>query len=256
MEPWKVVKRAIRSLLGRKPAPRRHRGRDPLQEIGLAFPSFDPRVVFDVGANIGQSTKSYTSRWPAVRVYAFEPVPDVFAQLQASVAGDSRIECHRLALGSRSGGGTIVLGETETMGHLTTGTESAQELRAGTVRVDIATIDEFSAARAIERINYLKIDTEGADLEVLKGAERVLANQSADFIEAEAGMNPENHLHVPFDEIRRFLEGRGYRLFGLYEQVAEWPTKAPNLRRTNPVFVSQRMIDAAKHARTSKTAER
>jgi len=111
--------------------------------------------------------------------------------------------------------------------------------------VDIVTLDEFCFAREIEKVNYLKIDTEGEDLEVLRGGENMLKEQRIDFVEVEAGMHAGNKRHVSFEALKDYLESRSYLLFGIYGQVHEWPTKEPHLRRTNPVFVSRRMIGRA-----------
>lgn len=108
--------------------------------------------------------------------------------------------------------------------------------------VTLETLDEFCREHQVERINYLKIDTEGSDFEVLKGAVRMLAEQRIDVVEVEAGMNSRNKRHVPFQVFTRFFEERNYFLFGVYEQVNEWPTRQPHLRRTNPVFISEKVI--------------
>ena len=68
--------------------------------------------------------------------------------------------------------------------------------------------------------------------------------QHIDFIEVEAGMNPWNERQVPFEILKAHLESKNYFLFGIYEQVHEWPTKAPHLRRANAVFLSERLIQA------------
>lgn len=108
--------------------------------------------------------------------------------------------------------------------------------------VDIVTLDEFCASSRIERVSYLKIDTEGGDLEVLRGGERMLKGQRIDLVEVEAGMNAGNKRHVPFEALKGYLEARDYLLFAIYEQMHEWITGEPHLRRTNPAFVSRRMI--------------
>jgi hypothetical protein len=103
-------------------------------------------------------------------------------------------------------------------------------------------IDAFSKKNKIERIDFLKIDTEGGDLDVLKGAENMLKSQKIDFVQVEAGMNPDNNHHVPFECLKSFLEKYNYYLFGIYDQVNEWPSEEPHLRRTNSVFVSRKII--------------
>jgi hypothetical protein len=59
---------------------------------------------------------------------------------------------------------------------------------------------------------------------------------------AECSMNPANDSHVPFSEIYEHLTKFGFALFGFYEQVREWPTREPHLRRCNVCFISQKVI--------------
>ena len=106
------------------------------------------------------------------------------------------------------------------------------------VAVIVRTLASICAEYAIDRIDYLKIDTEGSDLAVLRGAEPLLAQDRVALVEAEVGMSPDNTHHVPIAEVVGFLEPRGYRLFGIYEQRLEWPTQQPYLRRTNIVLAS------------------
>jgi hypothetical protein len=115
-------------------------------------------------------------------------------------------------------------------------------LTAGGGPVQIETFDHWADDAGVESVDYLKVDTEGYDLEVLRGAERRLATSSVGLVEVEAGMNPDNRLHVPEASFRELLEPRGYRLFGVYEQTLEWPTRDAFLRRANLVFIAPRLI--------------
>jgi len=81
-------------------------------------------------------------------------------------------------------------------------------------KMNIQTLDSFCKEYGIKHINYLKIDTEGYDLNVLKGADRLYSNKAVDFIEVEAGMNPRNKYHVSFIDLKSFLEAKGYLMFG------------------------------------------
>lgn len=56
-------------------------------------------------------------------------------------------------------------------------------------------------------------------------------------------MSPSNARHVPMESLKPYLESFGYALFGLYEQVHEWPRGEPHLRRTNLIFISQQLIE-------------
>jgi hypothetical protein len=86
----------------------------------------------------------------------------------------------------------------------------------------------------------MKIDTEGYDLHVLRGARGMLADQKIDLVQVEAGISPENVRHVRLEAMKSYLEERDYFLFGFYDQVPEWPTGRPHLRRANAVFISRR----------------
>ncbi len=220
------------------------RGIDFIQDIANSFPMYRVDIVFDVGANVGQSAKIYVDRFPGSHIYCFEPVGDTFHQLQDNLKGIERVDCYQLALGSSKSKGKMVKQGSSAMSYLLgQSKEPPMNNDVATESVDIVTLDEFCRTRQIDQINFLKIDTEGGDLEVLKGAVTMLTEQKIDLVEVEAGMNPGNNRHVPFEALKEYLESHGYFLFGIYEQKNEWPTREPHLRRTNPLFISHRMIE-------------
>lgn len=220
------------------------RGIDVAYDIANSLPMYHTDIVFDVGANVGQSAKRYLGWFPRSHIYCFEPVRDTFHQLEDNLKGNDRIHCFQLALGSFKGKRKMVLQGTSDVFFLSgQSKESPVNEDVMTEDVDIVTLEEFCRVREINEINYLKIDTEGGDLEVLRGAENMLTEQRIDLVEVEAGMNVSNKWHVPFEVLKGYLESRRYFLFGIYEQVNEWPTREPHLRRTNPVFISHRMIE-------------
>lgn len=102
----------------------------------------------------------------------------------------------------------------------------------------MVTLEEFCESNGIKFIDSLKIDTEGYDLEVLKGSSELLKKSSIAFIEAEVGMNPKNNLHVDFLVIREYLKSYNYFVFGIYEQTHERKAGLPVLRRANVLFIS------------------
>ncbi|MCK5492946.1 MAG: FkbM family methyltransferase [Candidatus Omnitrophica bacterium] len=61
------------------------------------------------------------------------------------------------------------------------------------------------------------MDTEGFDLEILKGANKMLSLGNIVFVLEEVGFHPEDQRHVLFDDVRSFLLPRGYSVFGFYE---------------------------------------
>ena len=227
------------------------RGLDLHHDIVNGLPALSVDVIFDVGANIGQSALSYAARYPSARIYCFEPVAATFHTLSAAVRGRSGIECLHSALGRVEGQATMVLEGSPDMFHMDQGQRARPE--SAKERVNVTTLDAFCRARTIGRINYLKVDVEGAEMDVLEGGLAMFREQRIDLVELEAGMHGGNSEHTPWERFKNFLEPHGYFLFGIYEQVTEWPTKRPQLRRANLAFISATVVEANRVAQEPAT---
>ncbi len=215
------------------------RGLDPFFDLRSELAEFSPRVVFDVGANRGESAATYLTEFPLATIFSFEPVPSTFAALAERFSGDARVECLALALGSCPGRREMAVpGEDTTLASLSP-SPFVRELSSTRMElIEMQTLDRFVEDRGIDRIDYLKLDTEGHDLRVLEGSERSLRSGSVKVVEVESGFSPENRTHVPFETLRNYLQARDFRLFGIYEQMREWTIGAPHLRRVNAVFIA------------------
>jgi FkbM family methyltransferase len=228
------------------------RGVNIFNDIKKALPNYSLDTIFDVGANVGQSAKTYISYFPSSQIYCFEPIRKTFLSLQDNIMPNKNVNCFQIAFGSYKGKAMMLSEGTSTMNHLLNQQDNTFKINnMESEVVDILTLDAFCDDNNIEKISYLKIDTEGNDLEVLKGAESMLKKQCVDFIEVEAGMNPTNKYHVAFEILKNYLERHDYFLFGIYEQMHEWIKKELHLRRTNPVFVSQHMITLHQQLKSS-----
>jgi FkbM family methyltransferase len=135
-------------------------------------------VFFDVGANQGfYAILASRAVGAAGRVYAFEPAPtehrklarnlrlnrcsNVVAEVSAVGAGAGTTEFH-LALGHQGSWSSL----RRPADDLTT--------RTALIQVNLVSLDAYAAAHGIERLDMLKIDVEGGELDVLKGAEACL----------------------------------------------------------------------------------
>tara|TARA_B100001093_G_scaffold516749_1_gene596264 strand:- start:796 stop:1536 length:741 start_codon:yes stop_codon:yes gene_type:complete len=217
------------------------RGLDPSFDIQDAFPSHKITTIFDIGANIGQSAKEFRENYPDSNIYCFEPVPSTFEALKKNIAADPKAKAFQIGFGQENSKAQMVSKEASDQSYLVEEGEDTKDQKI--VEVDIFTLTHFCEKENIDHIDFLKIDTEGRDLDVLKGACDLLKAQKIDIVELEAGMYPGNNRHVPFEILKSYMEEQGYLLFGIYEQVHEWTTKSPNLRRVNPVYVSKALID-------------
>lgn len=216
------------------------RGMNKIADVKNLLPRCNIETIFDVGANVGQSTKEFVNSFPYAQIYSFEPLELIFQELKANLKDRNKVHCFRLALGASHGKGKMVLYSLLPLrNRLNQIKEEAEE-------VEIESLDNFCRSNDVHKISYLKIDTEGYDLEVLKGANQMLSEKRIDIVQVEASMNPKNTRHVLFEDLKKYLEQRDYFLFGIYEQRNEFPTKEPHLRRTNSVFISENVIKSNK----------
>ncbi|WP_295400185.1 FkbM family methyltransferase [uncultured Thiocystis sp.] len=217
---------------------------DAMRMLLRHYPQLAFEVVFDVGANCGQSTAAYLSLFPQATIFAFEPSSASFQQLSATFAANVRVSCHQLALADHSGTAQFTALGTSVSNRIARPTD-----RCDREDITVTTGDAFCQAVTIDRINYLKIDTEGHDLKVLHGFSEWLSQERIDFVEVEAGMHPLNDKHALLADLSSFMESFGYFVFHLFEQAFERHGRR-HLRRANVIYVS----DAAVHANLPKDA--
>jgi len=237
-----AIKRRIRDYIERATHTHIYRklphGVELSADIMNRLPGLKVRVVVDVGANLGQSSIEFLRWFPTAQIYCFEPVEDTFRQLQLKLKGYDRIHSFRMALGASRGKRWMSHQGSPDMYRLINRKDALTMEDPLREEVNLDTLDAFCLSSQLDHIGYLKIDTEGADLEVLRGSEAMLKAHRIDLVQVEAGMNCRNELHVPFEALKEFLESRGYFLFGIYHQMPEWFTNQPHLRWSDLVFVS------------------
>lgn len=135
-------------------------------------------TIFDVGANEGSYTKDILSVNRNAQVFAFEPHPETYRRLSSNLAGINGVTTVNAACGSAPG--RLVLYD-----HAGLAGSGHASLHAGVIEeihkdesnqniVNVIKLDSFATEHGISIIHLLKIDTEGHELEVLKGAANLL----------------------------------------------------------------------------------
>jgi FkbM family methyltransferase len=177
-------------------------------------------LIFDVGANVGQTCIAFRHSFPTATIHAFEPIQRIFDQLCRNVAPGPDLHCHRLALGSACGSQVIALQSADdhyTMNQVSVAADRNTPANLQET-IQITTLDAFVTEQKISAVHILKTDTEGFELEVLKGAEQSLKEGRVRSILVETTLLP-SKLHVPLDALRQRLEPFGFGLRGLYDFV-------------------------------------
>jgi FkbM family methyltransferase len=180
-------------------------------------------TFFDVGGHIGYHASLAALRTgPAGRVFAFEADPAMHAKLAANLRQFPWAKAVHTAVWEQSG--TLEFERTSDRNESGWGTLTAvRDLRQGEhLRVPATTLDDFCAQAAVERLDAMKIDAEGSELAILRGARAVLERfRPAMVMEIngsllqQGGTNP--------GEIVDFLGGQNYRIYALgWKRIERW----------------------------------
>jgi len=162
-------------------------------------------TLVDVGANVGAYTLLAATAIPALRTIAVEPDPDARARLEENLALNpgAQVEIVAVALAAEGGEALMTQGR-DTLNRL------ARPGDAGTGSVAVRTLDDLCAGSPPALV---KIDVEGAELDVLRGGERTLTGPSAPVLLLEIIDDGLASFGVTRGEVAGFLTARGYRMF-------------------------------------------
>jgi FkbM family methyltransferase len=171
-------------------------------------------VIVDVGANVGFYTLEMAA-WvgPGGRILAFEPDPVNYRLLQTRVAKAmfTNIDLYRVALGDETGHATLYSSAYNRADNRLS--RSHLERHVEVCDVELHTLDEFLVARDIHVIDALKIDVQGSEFNVLRGALKTLhAGVRWMWIEFSPG-----HLRGAGSDPERFLENLGELGMDMFE---------------------------------------
>jgi FkbM family methyltransferase len=173
-------------------------------------------VVFDVGANIGNLTRQFHQTLGNPFIHAFEPGPESFLQLQANCSDIPDVILNNWGVGAQKEELQFRENQHSVMSSFLEpgpdhwGTISRQ------LKVPICTVDGYCQENSINRIDILKSDTQGYDLEVFHGAKRMIDEGRIRLILTEIIFSQIYDGQPELDEIYRYLHDRNFRLVSFY----------------------------------------
>jgi FkbM family methyltransferase len=173
-----------------------------------SVPVQDGWTIIDIGAGLGDFTVHAARRNPNGTVHAFEPFPESFALLEqnARLNGLENVSLSPYAVGGMPAEQLTLYASGEAVQHRTTGqTEGAD---VATFVVSCTSLDQIFEERGIKVCDYMKIDCEGAEFEILFGASAgTLAKIRHICLEYHEGVTA----HTQAD-LARFLREKGFRV--------------------------------------------
>lgn len=167
------------------------------QVLGLLRAGDHKFVAFDIGANVGEYTASIFDIAESMGghrsdVHCFEPSPATFSKLQSAMAkyqSEGKVFCINAGLSDLNGTRDLYIKEEGS------GINSFYNRRleglgisySGCETVKVITVDNYCRENDISHIDFMKVDVEGHELAVMRGATEMLKKQSIDYIQFEYG---------------------------------------------------------------------
>jgi len=194
-------------------------------EVARPWLPQDP-VIVEAGAYNGKESCAFKHEFPLAKVYAFEPIPELYKQLADNVRGYEGIMTFPMALSDSIGIAKMYV-SSEKADMSGTATQSSSLLAPQehlikspdtvfrtVVQVPTTTLDFWSKEYAISRVDMLWLDMQGYELPALKASPEVLKNvkvilTEVEFVEAYKGQ-------YLYQDVKDWLEAQGFTLVLMY----------------------------------------
>lgn len=196
---------------------------------------FSPSAVIDIGANVGEWSRTASSIFTSSRILMFDGDPDNEPMLHSTVREiGSRSEYFLCLLGpEKKGGVTFYRPEAGTTGSSILPELTSFEKEAITLPMD--TLDRLTDTAALGSPLLLKLDVQGFELEVLKGGRQTL--RLSEVVIMEASLLPYNEGAPLFADVVAFMNNEGFVAFDFCGQLRRQSDHV--LFQTDIVFVKR-----------------
>jgi FkbM family methyltransferase len=186
------------------------------------FLPYNP-VIVEVGGFEGEHTIQAAQRYPHGRIFVFEPNPNAFSTLLANIQPYSNATAIPSALHSTLTTATLHLNHgvycndprlekySSLLESFCLGTDHFNCFRGPTLEVPCISLDEWCQENQIDHIDFLHLDTEGFELQILQGAIHILPTILV--IHAKTNHAPFRKGTTQYRDLRAFLEQHGFTLF-------------------------------------------
>ena len=178
-------------------------------------------VIFDIGAYVGDTIKQFKSSFPESYIHAFEPFDESFSILKNRFQKTENLLLNNIALGNsplsdakmyitRNKGSSSLLQPIKDANQFWEGNPLLTQKE---VKVDITTIDSYCLKQNINSIDILKMDVQGNEINVLKGAKQMLKEKRIKLIFTEISIAHNYKEQSEIEEIIKLLRVNKYKIF-------------------------------------------
>ena len=182
------------------------------------------QIIFDLGANRGDTVAKYLELFPLAKIYAFEPFPDNFKVLKERFKNNSQVSCHQIAISDSAAVKQFYVNKNVDTNSLLkpirTGLSSdVQVENKRQITVETITLDQFCESQEISTIDILKMDIQGGELAALRGAENLLMNNHIRLIYSETYFIPQYEDQPLFHDISKYVFKYNYILKDIFSPI-------------------------------------
>jgi len=186
-------------------------------------------IIFDVGANKGQSIDRFKKIFENPIIHAFEPIKFEFDILKKKYSEDNSVILNNYAIGDKNEIKEFhIMAQTgnSSFNKLTSNTDwlkirskqfstSMEGFTKETQKVEIKTLDQYCEKLNINNIDLLKIDTQGYEDKVLEGCKNIFSKNIVASIESEIMLDDVYEKYFTFSDYEKILIPQNFRLVGI-----------------------------------------
>lgn len=197
-------------------------------------------IVIDAGAHVGDWSRLVLKHTENnCHLHSFEPVPYFFGKLTESL-GD-KVHAYNMALGNRQMRSSMNYYYQESEGCSSLFDRKVlSSIPVKKIDISVTYLDKFCADHAISHIDFLKIDTEGSEWDVLQGAHELISQRKISFIQFEyGGTYPD--ANITLEQVYTYLVAKDYTIFRITSDglvhIPQWQETLENYHLSNYLAV-------------------
>ena len=173
-------------------------------------------IILEAGAYNGKDTQIMASMWPKSIIYSFEPIPNLFKKLQKRTYELKNVHRFECALSDTNGTAKFYVSGGQGAGsssllkpkeHITFHPGISFD---STIEVETITLDDWAMANNIDHIDFMWLDMQGAEYQMLKTSKIILPTVKVIFTEVSLLQMYEDCPLYP--EFRAWLESEGFEV--------------------------------------------